>query len=256
VIKPHAIQRLYEPPRPDAYITKVGQHQMGRRSFPSGAEPLDDLGGLGTMGYGLPAAVGVQLAHPNSLVIDIAGEASVQMTMQEMSTAAQYRLPIKVFILNNKYMGMVRQWQELLHGGRYSESYSEALPDFVNWRAYHARHPLRSRAISTRHQMIKRRGRCCSIAWSRGEFLPMIPSGRAHNGNDLGDARLKVSTARSPRKVGDDGLMSPHIDDKPLSGGADRATLRRHPRCRCWSTTGRRAGAGGRMFSARGYNRA
>ena len=81
-------------------------------------------GGLGTMGYGLPAAVGVQMAHPNSLVIDIAGEASVQMTMQEMSTAVQYRLPIKIFILNNQYMGMVRQWQELLHGGRYSESYS------------------------------------------------------------------------------------------------------------------------------------
>ena len=80
------------------------------------------------MGYGLPASVGVQLAHPKSLVIDIAGEASVLMTMQEMSTAAQYRLPIKIFILNNQYMGMVRQWQELLHGGRYSESYSEALP--------------------------------------------------------------------------------------------------------------------------------
>src|SRR5260370_9006301 len=88
-------------------------------------------GGLGTMGYGLPAAVGVQMAHPNSLVIDIAGEASVQMTMQEMSTAVQYDLPIKIFILNNEYMGMVRQWQQLLHGGRYSHSYSEALPDFV-----------------------------------------------------------------------------------------------------------------------------
>ena len=101
-------------------------------------------GGLGTMGYGLPAAVGVQMAHPKSLVIDIAGEASVLMTMQEMSTAVQYRLPIKIFILNNQYMGMVRQWQELLHGGRYSESYSEALPDFVKLaEAYHARrHPL------------------------------------------------------------------------------------------------------------------
>ena len=88
-------------------------------------------GGLGTMGYGLPAAVGVQMAHPDALVIDIAGEAIVQMTMQEMSTAVQYDLPIKIFILNNEYMGMVRQWQELLHGGRYSHSYSEALPDFV-----------------------------------------------------------------------------------------------------------------------------
>ena len=88
-------------------------------------------GGLGTMGYGLPAALGVQMAHPDALVIDIAGEASVQMTMQEMSTAVQYDLPIKIFILNNEYMGMVRQWQQLLHGGRYSHSYSEALPDFV-----------------------------------------------------------------------------------------------------------------------------
>ena len=96
-------------------------------------------GGLGTMGYGLPASVGVQLAHPNSLVVDIAGEASVLMTMQEMSTAVQYDLPIKIFILNNQYMGMVRQWQELLHGGRYSHSYTEALPDFVKLAdAYHA----------------------------------------------------------------------------------------------------------------------
>ena len=96
-------------------------------------------GGLGTMGYGLPAAVGVQMAHPQSLVIDIAGEASVLMNMQEISTAVQYRLPIKIFILNNQYMGMVRQWQELLHGGRYAESYSEALPDFVKLaEAYHA----------------------------------------------------------------------------------------------------------------------
>src|SRR5207248_9056848 len=88
-------------------------------------------GGLGTMGYGLPAAVGVQVAHPDALVIDVAGEASILMNIQEMSTIAQYRLPVKAFILNNQYMGMVRQWQELLHGGRYSESYTAALPDFV-----------------------------------------------------------------------------------------------------------------------------
>src|SRR5262245_20789132 len=88
-------------------------------------------GGLGTMGYGLPAAIGVQAAHPNSLVIDIAGDASVQMTMQEMSTAIQHDLPIKIFIINNQWMGMVRQWQELLHGERYSHSYTEAMPDFV-----------------------------------------------------------------------------------------------------------------------------
>ena len=91
-------------------------------------------GGLGTMGYGLPAAIGVQIANPKKLVVDIAGEASVLMTMQEMSTAVQYRLPIKIFILNNEYMGMVRQWQELLHEKNYSESYTAALPDFVKAR--------------------------------------------------------------------------------------------------------------------------
>ena len=136
IIKPqYAIQRLYELTKDrDAYITtEVGQHQMWAAQFFHFEEPNRWMtsGGLGTMGYGLPAAVGVQLAHPNALVIDIAGEASVQMTMQEMSTAVQYRLPIKIFILNNQYMGMVRQWQELLHGGRYAESYSHSLPDFV-----------------------------------------------------------------------------------------------------------------------------
>ena len=142
-IKPqYAIERLYALTKDrDVYITtEVGQHQMWAAQFFKFEEPNRWMtsGGLGTMGYGLPASIGVQLAHPKSLVIDIAGEASVLMTMQEMSTAAQYRLPIKIFILNNQYMGMVRQWQELLHGGRYSESYSEALPDFVKLaEAYH-----------------------------------------------------------------------------------------------------------------------
>src|SRR5271163_4077444 len=145
IIKPqYAIQRLYEQTKDrDTYITtEVGQHQMWAAQFFPFQEPNRWMtsGGLGTMGYGLPAAVGVQLAHPNSLVVDIAGEASVLMTMQEISTAVQYDLPVKIFILNNQYMGMVRQWQELLHGGRYSESYSESLPDFVKLaEAYGAR---------------------------------------------------------------------------------------------------------------------
>src|SRR5262249_30605238 len=111
----------------------VGQHQMWAAQFFKFEEPFHWMtsGGLGTMGYGLPAAIGVQIAHPEALVVDIAGEASILMNIQEMSTACQYRLPVKVFILNNEYMGMVRQWQELLHGGRYSESYTAALPDFV-----------------------------------------------------------------------------------------------------------------------------
>ena len=144
-------------------------------------------GGLGTMGYGLPAAIGVQMAHPDALVIDIAGEASILMNMQEMSTAAQYRLPVKIFILNNEYMGMVRQWQELLHGGRYSESYSEALPDFVKLAEAYRRqgHPLRrSRQARCRDQeMIDYPGPVifdCLVAKEENCF-PMIPSGKAHN---------------------------------------------------------------------------
>ncbi len=136
LIKPqYAIDRLYELTRGrEIYITtEVGQHQMWAAQRFKFEEPNHWMtsGGLGTMGYGLPASIGVQMAHPDALVIDIAGEASVQMTMQEMSTAVQYDLPVKIFILNNEYMGMVRQWQQLLHGGRYSHSYSEALPDFV-----------------------------------------------------------------------------------------------------------------------------
>ncbi|HEX2725889.1 MAG TPA: acetolactate synthase 3 large subunit, partial [Beijerinckiaceae bacterium] len=136
IIKPqYAVQRLYELTKDrDVYITtEVGQHQMWAAQFFKFEEPNRWMtsGGLGTMGYGLPAAIGVQLAHPKALVVDIAGEASILMNMQEMSTAVQHRLPVKIFILNNEYMGMVRQWQELLHGGRYSESYSASLPDFV-----------------------------------------------------------------------------------------------------------------------------
>ena len=131
----YALQRLYALTKDrDLYITtEVGQHQMWAAQFFRFEEPNRWMtsGGLGTMGYGLPAAIGAQMAHPKSLVIDIAGDASILMNIQEMSTAVQYRLPVKVFILNNQYMGMVRQWQQLLHGNRISESYTAALPDFV-----------------------------------------------------------------------------------------------------------------------------
>ena len=136
LIKPqYAIQRLYELTKDrDTYITtEVGQHQMWAAQYFKFEEPKRWMtsGGLGTMGYGLPAAMGVQRAHRDSLVIDVAGEASILMNIQELSCIAQYNLPVKVFIVNNQWMGMVRQWQELLHGARYSESYSASLPDFV-----------------------------------------------------------------------------------------------------------------------------
>ena len=133
-IKPqYAIQRLYDltKDKKTFITTEVGQHQMWAAQFYKFEKPNRWLtsGGLGTMGYGFPAAIGAQVANPDSLVIDIAGDASILMNIQEMSTAVQYRLPVKIFILNNEYMGMVRQWQELLHGGRYSESYTDSLPD-------------------------------------------------------------------------------------------------------------------------------
>jgi acetolactate synthase-1/2/3 large subunit len=203
LIKPqYAIQRLYELTKGrDVYITtEVGQHQMWAAQFYRFEEPNRWMtsGGLGTMGYGLPASVGVQLAHPKSLVIDIAGEASVLMTMQEMSTAVQYRLPIKIFILNNQYMGMVRQWQELLHGGRYSESYTAALPDFVKLaEAYHAvgircekpgdlDHAIREMIDVPKPVIFD-----CVVDPNENCF-PMIPSGRAHNEMILSDAAVNL----------------------------------------------------------------
>jgi acetolactate synthase-1/2/3 large subunit len=157
-------------------------------------------GGLGTMGYGLPAAIGAQLAHPDALVIDIAGEASIQMMMQEMSTAVQYRLPVKIFILNNEYMGMVRQWQELLHGGRYSESYSAALPDFVKLAEAYGGVGIRcskpgdldgaiKEMINSPHPVIFD----CHVDKSEN-CLPMIPSGKAHNEMILGDAAVDIGS--------------------------------------------------------------
>jgi acetolactate synthase-1/2/3 large subunit len=192
VIKPqYAIERLYALTRgKDVYVTtEVGQHQMWAAQFFRFEEPNRWMtsGGLGTMGYGLPAAIGVQLAHPDALVIDIAGEASILMNMQEMSTAAQYRLPVKIFIINNEYMGMVRQWQELLHGGRYSESYSAALPDFVKLaEAYHAKGIRCSDPAELDDAikaMIDHPGAVifdCVVAKDENCF-PMIASGKAHN---------------------------------------------------------------------------
>ena len=159
------------------------------------------------MGYGLPAAVGVQMAHPDSLVIDIAGEASVLMTMQEMSTAAQYDLPIKIFILNNEYMGMVRQWQELLHGGRYSHSYTAALPDFVKLAEAYGATGLRATSPGEVDGVIARMLEVdgpviVDVCIDPTEnCFPMIPSGAAHNEMLLGPED------KAEKQVSEDGMV-------------------------------------------------
>jgi len=198
VIKPqYAIERLYALTRDrDVYITtEVGQHQMWAAQFFHFDQPNRWMtsGGLGTMGYGLPAAVGVQLAHPDALVIDIAGEASIQMCIQEMSTAIQYDLPVKIFILNNEWMGMVRQWQQLLHGERYSHSYSESLPDFVKLAEAYGAVGIRADKPAELDdkilQMINSKKPVifdCRVEKAENCF-PMIPSGKAHNEMILGD---------------------------------------------------------------------
>ena len=197
IIKPqHAVQRLYELTKhKDVFVTtEVGQHQMWAAQHYKFNKPNRWMtsGGLGTMGYGLPAAVGVQVAHPDKLVIDIAGEASVLMTMQEMSTAVQHKLPIKIFILNNEYMGMVRQWQELLHEKNYAESYTAALPDFVKLAEAYGCVGIRAKTPDELDQKIKEMIEVdkpvifdCVVDKTENCF-PMIPSGKPHNQMLLG----------------------------------------------------------------------
>ncbi len=191
-IKPqYAIQRLYEltKNKKTFITTEVGQHQMWAAQYYKFEKPNRWLtsGGLGTMGYGFPAAIGAQVAHPDSLVIDIAGDASILMNLQEMSTAIQYRLPVKIFILNNQYMGMVRQWQELLHGGRYSESYTDSLPDFVKLAESYQAEGLRAKNSEELDETIKRMissdKTVIADIWVDNDenCFPMIQSGSAHN---------------------------------------------------------------------------
>jgi acetolactate synthase-1/2/3 large subunit len=208
VIMPQfAIQRLYEATKDrDTFITtEVGQHQMWAAQFYGFEKPNRWMtsGGLGTMGYGLPAALGVQVAHPDALVIDIAGDASVQMTIQEMSSAVQHGAPIKIFILNNQYMGMVRQWQQLLHGNRLSHSYTEAMPDFVKLAEAYGGHGIRcdkpgelDDAIAEMISVKKPVLFDCRVA-ALANCFPMIPSGKAHNEMLLPDEATDEAVANA-----------------------------------------------------------
>ncbi|HYM99247.1 MAG TPA: acetolactate synthase 3 large subunit [Aestuariivirgaceae bacterium] len=209
IMPQYAIERLYAltKDRNVFVTTEVGQHQMWAAQFFKFEEPNRWMtsGGLGTMGYGLPATIGVQMAHPDALVIDIAGDASVLMTMQEMSTAVQYRLPVKIFILNNQYMGMVRQWQQLLHGNRLSESYMDSLPDFVKLAEAYGCVGIRCEKPAQLDDAIKQMITVkqpvifdCRVA-KLANCFPMIPSGKAHHemllGEDVPDDMGEVVSA-------------------------------------------------------------
>jgi len=204
LIKPqYAIERLYEltKGRETFITTEVGQHQMWAAQFYKFETPKHWMtsGGLGTMGYGFPSAVGVQIAHPDKLVVDISGEASFLMNMQELSTAVQYRLPVKIFILNNQYMGMVRQWQELLHGSRYSETYMDSLPDFVKLAESFGAVGLRVKKPEDLDDMIGEmiavnKMVIADVCVDPSEnCFPMIPSGSAHNEMILGSEAKSFS---------------------------------------------------------------
>jgi acetolactate synthase I/II/III large subunit len=216
VIMPqYALERLQALTKDrDTYITtEVGQHQMWAAQFMQFEQPNRWMtsGGLGTMGYGLPAAIGVQLAHPKATVVDVAGDASILMNIQEMSTAVQYRLPVKVMILNNQYMGMVRQWQQLLHGNRMSESYTEAMPDFVKLAEAYGGVGIRCEKPGDLDAAIKEMLAVkdrpvlfdCRVAQLANCF-PMIPSGRAHNDMLYGE---DISAAEIDKAIGKEGKM-------------------------------------------------
>jgi acetolactate synthase I/II/III large subunit len=200
IMPQRAIQALWQATHKKSPIitTEVGQHQMWAAQYFDFEGPNKWLtsGGLGTMGYGLPAAIGAQLGNPGALVIDIAGEASIQMNIQELGTATQYRLPVKIFILNNEYMGMVRQWQELTYSSRYSESYSDSLPDFVKlgeaygWKGIRIENP--DDLEGGIQAMLDHDGPVivdCRVS-KLANCFPMIPSGAAHTDMILSDHKV------------------------------------------------------------------